>query len=147
MATRERKVPSGTSALRPIRDDNGRPTALPGPTRPAIEDPPATFPSVATAPAVAPPPLAETVSEPPAGATEREEAPRRQSRTHSSRDSAASEPAPPPPARERITRVQFNTNIRPDVRDRLERFVAQHNTTRQGVIECALEEYMARRGG
>lgn len=53
---------------------------------------------------------------------------------------------PPPPAARRESREQFNTKIRVDLRARLDAFVAQHNSTLQGVLEAALDEYMTRRG-
>jgi len=55
-------------------------------------------------------------------------------------------PPPPPLAVQRHSREQFNSKIRIDLRRRLNRFVAQHNSTLQGVLEAALDEYMERRG-
>jgi hypothetical protein len=53
---------------------------------------------------------------------------------------------PPPPAPRRHSREQFNTKIRIDLRARLDAFVERHQSTLQGVLEAALDEYMARRG-
>jgi hypothetical protein len=58
---------------------------------------------------------------------------------------AADVPAPPPAAR-RHSREQFNSKIRVDLRTRLNAFVERHDSTLQGVLEAALDEYMARRG-
>lgn len=53
---------------------------------------------------------------------------------------------PPPPAARRHPREQLNTKIRVDLRGRLDGFVERHDSTLQGVLEAALDEYMARRG-
>lgn len=58
----------------------------------------------------------------------------------------APEVPPPPPAVRRQSREQLNTKIRVDLRQRLNAFVDQHDSTVQGVLEAALDEYMARRG-
>lgn len=58
---------------------------------------------------------------------------------------AADVPAPPPAAR-RHPREQFNSKVRVDLRARLDAFVQRHDSTLQGVLEAALDEYMARRG-
>lgn len=58
----------------------------------------------------------------------------------------ASDVPPPPPAARRYPREQLNTKIRIDLRQRLNAFVARHESTLQGVLEAALDEYMARRG-
>lgn len=58
----------------------------------------------------------------------------------------ASDVAPPPPAVRRYPREQLNTKIRVDLRQRLNAFVTRHESTLQGVLEAALDEYMARRG-
>jgi hypothetical protein len=58
---------------------------------------------------------------------------------------AADVPAPPPAAR-RHPREQLNSKIRVDLRTRLNAFVERHDSTLQGVLEAALDEYMARRG-
>jgi hypothetical protein len=55
-------------------------------------------------------------------------------------------PLPPPPAPKRQSREQLNTKIRVDLRGRLNAFVERHDSTLQGVLEAALDEYMARRG-
>lgn len=52
---------------------------------------------------------------------------------------------PPPPAARRHPREQLNTKIRVDLRSRLDGFVERHDSTLQGVLEAALDEYMARR--
>jgi hypothetical protein len=52
----------------------------------------------------------------------------------------------PPPATRRHSREQLNTKIRVDLRQRLNQFVERHDSTVQGVLEAALDEYMARRG-
>jgi hypothetical protein len=62
----------------------------------------------------------------------------------------AAEPAtdavpPPPPSARRHPREQFNSKIRVDLRARLNAFVERHDSTLQGVLEAALDEYMARR--
>jgi hypothetical protein len=56
------------------------------------------------------------------------------------------ETPPPPPAAKRLSREQLNTKIRVDLRARLNDFVERHDSTLQGVLEAALDEYMARRG-
>jgi hypothetical protein len=53
---------------------------------------------------------------------------------------------PPPPAARRHPREQLNTKIRVDLRARLNGFVERHDSTLQGVLEAALDEYMTRRG-
>jgi hypothetical protein len=53
---------------------------------------------------------------------------------------------PPPPAAKRQHREQLNTKILVDLRQRLNGFIDQHDSTVQGVLEAALDEYMARRG-
>jgi hypothetical protein len=53
---------------------------------------------------------------------------------------------PPPPAARRHPREQLNTKLRIDLRARLNGFVERHDSTLQGVLEAALDEYMARRG-
>lgn len=53
---------------------------------------------------------------------------------------------PPPPSARRHPREQLNTKIRVDLRARLNDFVGRHDSTLQGVLEAALDEYMARRG-
>lgn len=53
---------------------------------------------------------------------------------------------PPPPAARRTSREQLNTKIRVDLRQRLSMFVERHDSTLQGVLEAALDEYMSRRG-
>ena len=53
---------------------------------------------------------------------------------------------PPPPAARRQPREQLNTKIRVDLRQRLNTFVERHDSTLQGVLEAALDEYMSRRG-
>jgi hypothetical protein len=58
----------------------------------------------------------------------------------------AEELPPPPPAVRRHPREQLNTKIRVDMRQRLNAFVTRHDSTLQGVLEAALDEYMARRG-
>lgn len=55
-------------------------------------------------------------------------------------------PAPPPQSARRQSREQLNTKIRVDLRQRVNVFVERHNSTVQGVLEAALDEYMARRG-
>ena len=55
--------------------------------------------------------------------------------------------APPPAAAVRVGREQLSTRVRHDLRDRLDAFVDRHDSTVQGVIEAALDEYMTRRGG
>lgn len=55
-------------------------------------------------------------------------------------------PAPPPRARRRAGREQFNTQILPTLRQLLDAFVRDHDSTVQGVVEEALREYMAARG-
>lgn len=60
--------------------------------------------------------------------------------------SPAPDVPPPPPAATRHSREQLNTKIRIDLRARLNTFVEQHNSTLQGVLEAALDEYMTRRG-
>jgi hypothetical protein len=55
-------------------------------------------------------------------------------------------PPPPPPAARRYPREQLNTKIRVDLRQRMNAFVERHESTLQGVLEAALDEYMARRG-
>lgn len=57
-----------------------------------------------------------------------------------------SEVPPPPPAARRQSREQLNTKIRVDLRSRLNAFVNDHDSTVQGVLEAALDEYMTRRG-
>lgn len=56
------------------------------------------------------------------------------------------ETPPPPPVVQRKPREQLNTKIRVDMRERLDVFVARHDSTLQGVLEAALDEYMTRRG-
>ncbi|MGH2604792.1 MAG: hypothetical protein ACRDJ9_36040, partial [Dehalococcoidia bacterium] len=51
----------------------------------------------------------------------------------------------PPPAVQRHSREPLNTKIRIDLRKRLNDFVERHDSTLQGVLEAALDEYMARR--
>ena len=45
----------------------------------------------------------------------------------------------------KVSAEQLNTKIRVDLRQRLNMFVDRHNSTVQGVLEAALDEYMARR--
>jgi hypothetical protein len=60
---------------------------------------------------------------------------------------SAAEGAPlPPPRTARHPREQLNTKIRVDLRQRVNQFVERHDSTLQGVLEAALDEYMARRG-
>ena len=54
--------------------------------------------------------------------------------------------APPPKAHRRVTREQFNTKIRPELRGRLDRFVVANESTMQATVEAALTEYLDRRG-
>jgi len=72
-------------------------------------------------------PLAATPARPPAAAAEQE--------------------LPPPPASRRgQPREQLNTKVRVELRARLDAFVRLHDSTLQGVLEAALDEYMTRRG-
>jgi hypothetical protein len=57
----------------------------------------------------------------------------------------SAEKVPPPPTVQRQPREQLNTKIRVDMRERLDVFVARHDSTLQGVLEAALDEYMTRR--
>lgn len=59
---------------------------------------------------------------------------------------AVDELPPPPMAPRRHTREQLNTKIRVDLRARTNAFVERHQSTLQGVLEAALDEYMTRRG-
>lgn len=54
-------------------------------------------------------------------------------------------PPAPPPAPARVVRVQVNTKLPVDVRDRLDAFVREHGSTVQGVLCAAVVEYMDRR--
>lgn len=62
-------------------------------------------------------------------------------------DAGREDVLPPPKRHRRVVREQFNTKIRTDLRARLDRFVAEADTTLQDVTEAALMEYMDRRGG
>ena len=51
-------------------------------------------------------------------------------------------PSPPPLARKRSGREQFNTQILPALRRLLDEFVEANGYTYQGVVEEALKEYL-----
>jgi hypothetical protein len=119
-AARAHAVPGGGSALKPPPQRD----LAPAPQR---EAPPAA-PERLTAPS--------REVEPAAG-------PEQEAVTAPVRDSA---PPPPPPAARKHSREQLNTKIRVDLRGRLDAFVEIHDSTLQGVMEAALDEYMARRG-
>lgn len=54
--------------------------------------------------------------------------------------------APPPPARQRELRVQFNHRILSD-RDRiLQRYKNKHGATMQAIVDQMVDEYLERRG-
>lgn len=56
-------------------------------------------------------------------------------------------PEQPPRRRHRQPREQFKTQLRPDVRARLDAFCAHHDAALQDVVEVALLAYFDRVGG
>lgn len=109
-------VPGGTSALRP---PPARSVLAPAPARTSDQVSPTT-----------PEPATSSIS----------------SRSPEIERAVSEVPAAPPPARRSTSREQLNTKIGVDLRRRLNDFVGEHNSTVQGVLEAALDEYMSRRG-